>query len=63
MELQPCQAQSQLVGLHKGELHSLGLHQQKTSMRPNPMAFAVELANAMALAPLIRTLLVSDLAL
>ena len=30
---------------------------------PNPMAFAVELVNAMALAPLIRTLLVSDLAL
>ena len=31
MELQPYQAQSQLVGLHKGELHSLVLRQQKMS--------------------------------
>ena len=28
MELRPSQEQSQLVGLHKGELHSLVLHQQ-----------------------------------
>ena len=31
MQIRPNQAQSQLVGLHKGELHSLVLRQQKMS--------------------------------